>query len=115
MPEKKKKKGFFDILDFGEEDFLLDDSFQSSSSGYSISVTYDEQGKPIVQARIHGDMDVSELRKELEEKYPGAKIEGIDKKPLIRIVGENEEENKKERKEKRKTKKDEKSLIRFTE
>jgi len=95
MPEKKKKKGFFDIFDFGEEDFLFDNSFQSDGSGYSISVTYDEHGKPVVQAKTRGDVNVSELQKDLEERYPGARIEGLEGKPLIRIVGEKEEEIKK--------------------
>jgi len=119
MPEKKKRKGFFDIFNFGEEDFLFDDSFKSGGSGYSVSVTYDEQGKPVVRAKVHGDVNVSELRKDLEEKYPGARIEGLDEKPLIRIVGKEEEvkEVKEEKsKEKKKSKKDEKkSLIRVIE
>jgi len=118
MPEKRKKKSFFDIFDFGEEDFLFgDDSLQNGSSDYSISVTYDEHGKPIVRAKTHGDVDVNELRKDLEQKYPGARIEGLDEKPLIRIVNEKEEAAKETKpKEKKKPKKDkEKSLIRIIE
>jgi len=115
MPEKKKKRGFFDICDFGEEDFLFDNSVPSGGSGYSISVTYDEHGKPVVRAKIHGDVDVSELRKDLEEKYPGARIEGLEEKPLIRIVGEEKEVKEKKPKEKSKPKKEEKSLIRIIE
>jgi len=68
MPEKRKKKGFFDMFDFGEEDFLFDDSFQSGGSGYSISVTYDEQGKPVVRAKTHGDVNVSELQKDIQAR-----------------------------------------------
>jgi len=36
------------------------------------------------------------LRKNIERQYPGAKIEGLEKKPLIRIVDEEEEEKKSE-------------------
>jgi len=116
MSEKKKKKGFFDIFDFGGEDFLFDDSFQSSGSGYSISVTHDEDGKPVVRVKTSGDVDISELRKDLEERYPGAKIEGLEEKPLIRIVDEKGEVKDKKPKEKKKSKKDdEKSLIRIIE
>lgn len=106
------------MFDFGDENFPFDNSFQSGGSGYSISVTYDEHGKPVVQVKTHGDVDVNELRKDLEEKYPGARIEGLEGKPLIRIVGEREEkeEVKKEKKPKegKKSKKDE-SLIRIIE
>jgi len=116
MPEKRKKKGFFDMFDFGEEDFLFDDSVQSGGSGYSISVTYDEQGKPIVQVKTRGDLDVSELRRDLEERYPDARIEGLEEKPLIRIVGKEKEVKEKKPKEGKKSKRhEEKPLIRIIE
>ena len=61
-------------------------------------------------------MDVSELRKDLEEKYPGAKIVGLEEKPLIRIVGEKKEIKKDKPKEKKKSKRDkDESLIRIIE
>jgi len=112
MPEKEKRISFFDnFFDFGEDNsFFSDNNLQKSGSGYSISVTYDEQGKPIVRAKTYGDVDVSELRKSLEDKYPGAKIEGLDDEPLIRVVSEKEEG-----KEEKKPKKKQKSLIRIIE
>ena len=115
MSEKKKKRGFFDIFDFEEEDFPFNDSFQREGSGYSISVTYDEHGKPVVRAKTHGDINATELRKDLEEKYPGARIEGLEEKPLIRIVSKEEEPKKEKPKEEKKPKKGEKSLIRIIE
>ena len=96
MPEKKRKKPFFDIFGFGEENLLFEREPVEGGSGYSISVTYDEKGKPVVQVKTYGDVDVAELRRDIEQQYPGAKIEGLEKKPLIRIV--NEEEKKKEAK-----------------
>jgi len=68
-------------------------------SRYSISVTYDAEGKPVVRVKTSGNVDAAELRKEIEERYPGARIEGLGEKPLIRIVGE--EEIKKEKMEKK--------------
>jgi len=59
-------------------------------SGYSISLTYDEKGKPVVQVKTYGDVDKAELRRDIEKQYPGAKIEGLEKKPLIRIIDEKE-------------------------
>ena len=64
---------------------------------YSISVTYDEEGKPVVEVKTYGDVDVAELRRDIEQRYPGARIEGLEKKPLIRIV--DEEKEAKDRKE----------------
>ena len=92
MPERKKKKRFFDLFGFDEKDFLVGQNAGGGGSGYSMSVTYDEAGKPVVQVRTYGGVDEAELRRDIEQKYPGAKIEGSEKKPLIRIVDEEEEE-----------------------
>jgi len=35
-------------------------------------------------------VDVAELRRDIEQRYPRARIEGLEKKPLIRIVDEEE-------------------------
>ena len=115
MFERRRKKRFFDIFGFGEEEFPFRQKPAEGGSGYSISVTYDERGKPIVRVKTYGDVDVAELRKDIEQRYPGAKIEGLEKRPLIRIVGE--EETKEERKpERRKAEeKRKKSLIRVVE
>ncbi len=101
MPERKRKKRFFDIFGFGEEDFLFGGEPTEGGSGYSISVTYDEKGKPVVHVKTHGDADTAELRRDIEQRYPGAKIEGLEKKPLIRIIDEEEEKKKSEAKKKR--------------
>jgi hypothetical protein len=107
MPERKRKKrGIFDLFDFGEEDFPFGREPVEGGSGYSISVTYDEGGKPLVKVETRGDVDVAELRRDIERRYPGARIEGLEKKPLIRVVGEEEAE------EKEKTPKKEKSRLR---
>jgi len=50
----------------------------------------------VVQVKTHGDVDTAELRRDIEQRYPGAKIEGLEKKPLIRIIDEEEEEKKSE-------------------
>lgn len=105
MPkQKRKKRGIFDLFDFGEEDFLFGREPARGGSGYSISVTYDESGTPLVKVETRGDVDVAELRRDIERRYPGARIEGLEKKPLIRVVGEAEvEETEKSEAEKKKS------------
>jgi len=95
MPERKRKRPFFDIFGFGEEDFLFGREPAEGGSGYSISVTHDEKGKPVVQVKTYGDVDTAELRRDIEQRYPGARIEGLEKKPLIRIVDEEGEKEEK--------------------
>lgn len=115
MPERRRKRRFFDIFGFGEEEFPFGQPAEGGS-GYSISVSYDERGKPVVRVETYGDVDVAELRKDIEQRYPGARIEGLEKQPLIRIVGEEESrEERKPEKEKQAEKKQKKSLIREVE
>ncbi len=114
MPKEKRKKGFFDLFGFGEGNSFFDSKeFSGGGSGYSVSVTYDGKGKPIVKVETQGDVDVAELRRDIEQRYPGAKIEGLEKQPLIRVVDEEPELVKKEKKEAKKEKKQ--PLIRVVE
>ena len=117
MSERRRKRRFFDIFGFGEEKFPFGQKPAEGGSGYSISVTYDEKGKPVVRVETYGDVDVAELRKDIEQRYPGARIEGLEKQPLIRIVDEEEtrEERKPEKERRKAEKKRKKSLIRVVE
>jgi hypothetical protein len=86
MPEKRKKRGF-DISNFFDDNFMLDDSIGSeSSSGYSISVTYGNDGKPVVKVQTQGKIDKTALKNELKKKYPDAEIEGLANEPLIKEI-----------------------------
>jgi len=104
MSERKRKRRFFDFSDLFDFDFDEERLFEQESleggSGYSISVTYDERGKPVVKVKTYGNVDVAKLRSDIERQYPGAKIEGLESRPLIRIVNEEtrDEERKSERK-----------------
>jgi len=120
MPKEKRKGGFFDIFGLDEEDFFLESkSFAGGSSSYSISVTYDEKGKPIVKVQTKGDIDAVELRRDIEQRYPGAKIQGLEEQPLIRVVDEEPTSKKagQERKQKERKKKSQNKepLIRIIE
>lgn len=95
MTHRKRKRSIFDLFGFDEEDLLLKPGLTEGGSGYSMSVTYDEDGRPLVKVETQGDVDTAKLRRDIEERYPGARIEGLEKQPLIRVVGEKEERKKK--------------------
>jgi len=111
MSERKKKRRFSDLFGFDEEDFLFGQKPIEGGSGYSISVTYDSSGKPVVQVKTQGDVDVVELRRDIEQRYPGARIEGLEKKPLIKVVGEKDTGKKEEKPKKSRAGKEKKPLI----
>jgi len=113
LSQRRQRRRFFDFFDFGEEGFLFGQEPAEGGSGYSISVTYDAEGKLLVRVKTHGDVDVAELRGDIEQRYPGARIEGLEKKPLIRIVGEEETRKEEKPKKERKRKGKEGPLIRM--
>ncbi len=111
MSRRRRKKPLFDVFSFDEEGFLFEQEPVEGGSGYSISVTNDSKGKPVVRIKTHGDVDVAELRRDIEQRYPGARIEGLEKKPLIRIVDEEETRRKEEKPKKERKRKDKKGSL----
>jgi len=101
MPEKRRRKDIWDIdFDEEEEEFPLEREPISIDSGYSMSITYDEEGRTTVHVKTYGNVNKNQLRKEIEQRYPDARIVGLETEPLIRIV--NEKEKKKEKNQSKK-------------
>ena len=91
----KRRRSPFDIFDemFSEFDEMfekLKEGMSEDSSGYSITVTYDDSGKPVVHVKTYGKVDEDALRREIEKRYPGARIEGLKDRKMIRFVDEEE-------------------------
>ncbi|MGQ4892174.1 MAG: hypothetical protein ACP6IP_06760 [Candidatus Njordarchaeia archaeon] len=99
MSSKRRKR--FSLFDDIFEDFFsdFDDLFGNiggMTGGYSISVMQTPEGT-VVQATIGDDVDPEEFRKQLEQRYPGAKIiirGGKSIKKIERVSEEKEEEKK---------------------
>ena len=89
LPYGKKRKGIIDRLFegsfFDESDEFFDQLEKGMGGGYSISVTQTPEGTK-VYAKVSGDMDVNELRRKLQQQYPGAHIEIKGGKPLIKEI-----------------------------
>lgn len=118
MPEKKRRRDIWDIdFDEEEEEFPLEREPIGVGSGYSMSITYDAEGKPTVHVKTYGNVNKAQLRKEIEQRYPEARIVGLEAESLIRIVDEKEKNKEKSEQQKKKTEqtKQKKSLIRVVE
>ncbi len=88
MSHKKKRRSIIDEL-FGGSSFSDTESFFDNfpESGYSISVVQTPEGTK-VKAKAGKDTDANMLKKQLQQKYPNAKIEmeGGKKEPLIKEI-----------------------------
>ncbi|MFP3984681.1 MAG: hypothetical protein ACLFU9_01765 [Candidatus Bathyarchaeia archaeon] len=89
MAERKHRKNLSDILStYRPECFTLTEpEHVEIGSGYSISVEYDKNSKPIICVKKYGDVDTKGLRRELEKNYPGAAIQGLEKRESVRNKG----------------------------
>ncbi|MEM1537943.1 MAG: hypothetical protein QXQ28_04090 [Candidatus Nezhaarchaeales archaeon] len=91
MKGSKRKSLFRDLFSsFDEFDELFESTFkdiQGLEGGYSIEVTQ-SAGRTVVKAKVGKDVSVQELRRELEEQYPGAEIIIEGGKPSIEEIGE---------------------------
>lgn len=76
------------------------------SSGYSISVVYRSDGRPIVNVETYGNIDKNKLKEEIKRMYPGAEIRGLERSSIL-----EETSNRKETSFMRKPSKKRKELI----
>jgi hypothetical protein len=99
MAEKKHKReseSFIEI-DTEESGFILEPTQVEIGSGYTVSVNYDENEKPIIDVKTYGEVDIPKLRKEIEHIFPNARIRQLNQTQSVTIA--------KKRKRKHKTKK----------
>ncbi len=87
MQEKDQRKDPRNSLDLDKpERFIITEPEPVEiASGYSISVKYDIDGRPIIYVKKYGEVETKGLRREIERNYPGAAIQGLEKPKLIEI------------------------------
>ncbi|RJS68365.1 hypothetical protein CW693_04595 [Candidatus Bathyarchaeota archaeon] len=85
MPERKHKREPERFIELDSEDlgFVLEPTQVEVGSGYTVSVSYDEEDKPIVDVKTYGEVDTAKLRREIERMFPNAEIRQLDKPQSI--------------------------------
>jgi len=88
MPRRKHKHEpeSFVELDSDELGFVLEPTQVEVGSGYTISVSYDENEKPIVDVKTYGEVDITQLRREIQRAFPNAKIRQLNQTQSVTIV-----------------------------
>ncbi len=88
MAEKKHKRessGFIE-LDSEELGFVLEPTQVEVGSGYAVSVSYDEDEKPIIDIKTYGEVNIAGIRKEIEKIFPNAQIRQLNQTQTVTIV-----------------------------
>jgi len=88
MAEKKHKRESENLLELDSEElgFALEPAQVEVGSGYTVSVSYDENEKPVIDVKTYGEVDIAKLRKEIERMFPNAQIQQLDQPPSVTIV-----------------------------
>lgn len=76
MPKRKHKNEPERFVELDPEDlgFVLEPTQIEVGSGYTVSVGYDEDYKPIVDVKTYGRVDTARLRRDIERIFPNAEI-----------------------------------------
>lgn len=88
MTERKQKHASESLieLDTEESTFILEPTQIEVGSGYTVSISYDENDKPIVDVKTYGEVDTAKLRIEIERLFPNAQIRRLNQTESITIV-----------------------------
>jgi hypothetical protein len=88
MAEKKHKRESESLIELDSEElgFVLEPTQVEVGSGYTVSVSYDENEKPIIDVKTYGEVDIAKLRKEIERIFPNAQIRQLNQTRSVTIV-----------------------------
>jgi hypothetical protein len=88
MAEKKHKRESESLIELDSEElgFVLEPTQVEVGSGYTVSVSYDENEKPIIDVKTYGEVDIAKLRKEIERIFPDAQIRQLNPTQSVTIV-----------------------------
>jgi len=78
--------------------FVLEPAKIEIGSGYAVSLSYDEEGNPVVDVKTYGDVDLSKIRKDIERLYPNAQIRQLNQEPTVTVVRKSKDKRKTRRK-----------------
>ncbi|MBX5328898.1 MAG: hypothetical protein QHH18_06805 [Candidatus Bathyarchaeota archaeon] len=102
MAEHKQKRPTENIteVDTEEHGFLLEPTQVELGAGYTLQVKYDENENPIVSIKTYGNVNMNQLKKEIQKAYPNARILQLNQSPQPVIVSKKHKKPKTKKKHK---------------
>jgi hypothetical protein len=95
MAERKHKRESEGLIELDSEEsgFVLEPTQVEVGSGYTVSVSYDENEKPIIDVKTYGEVDIAKLRREIERVFPNAQIRRLKQTQSVAIVKKRKRKN----------------------
>jgi hypothetical protein len=90
MAERKHKRGSEDIAELDEDaGILLEPTQIELGSGYTLAVSYDENERPVIDIKTYGQVDLAQLRREIEGVFPNAQIRQKEQSHTVIVAKKN--------------------------
>lgn len=86
LAERKSKREANIEVEPEEISFILEPTQVEVGSGYTLSINYDENEKPIVNIKTYGEVDLTQIKKEIERLFPNAQIRQTTSTQTITIA-----------------------------
>jgi hypothetical protein len=96
MAERKNKRETEELeeIETEENDFLIQPAQVEVGSGYTMSVSYDEHDKPIIDVKTYGEVNLSHLRREILRAFPDAQIRQLNQSRSILVAKKHKKKRK---------------------
>jgi len=87
MAERKHKRGSEDISELDEDTGIVVEPAQIElGSGYTLAISYDENERPVVDIKTYGQVDLAQLRREIEGVFPNAQIRQKEQSHTVMVA-----------------------------
>jgi hypothetical protein len=88
MAERKNKRSSENTVSVDSEEvsFILEPNPVEVGSGYTVAVSYGEDEKPIVDVKTYGEVDISQLRRDIGRAFPNAQIRRLNQARSVTVA-----------------------------
>ncbi len=88
MSENRSKQAAHTQIEYDSEvnGFVLEPEKVEIGCGYTVSVAYDAERKPIVDVKTYGEVDIPKLRRAIEKTFPHAKIRQVVQTSTVTVA-----------------------------
>ncbi|MBS7633518.1 hypothetical protein KEJ15_07900 [Candidatus Bathyarchaeota archaeon] len=88
MSERRHKHHEEEEIELSDENatYVLEPTRVEVGSGYTLSISHDENERPVVDVKTYGTVDLPKLRREIERMFPNAQIRKLDGTHIVSVV-----------------------------
>lgn len=84
--QNKSRKDSVVKLDTEEVAFVLEPTQVEVGAGYTLCVDYNEDGEQVIDIKTYGEVDIANIRREIQRLFPEAQIRRLSQKGSVTVV-----------------------------